>query len=90
MVVVPLVFATLALGVANLGDLSRVGRIGAKTLLFFVLTTAFAAAVGLLLVNLRAPGRGARPGHPQRADDGVQHRRRREGRGLADERLRGA
>ncbi len=56
MVVVPLVFATLSLGVANLGDLSRVGRIGAKTLLFFVLTTALAATVGLVLVNLLRPG----------------------------------
>lgn len=61
MVVVPLVFATLALGVANLGDLSRVGRIGAKTLLFFIFTTGFAAALGLLLVNLVQPGEALDP-----------------------------
>ena len=56
MVVVPLVFTSLALGVANLGDLSRVGRIGAKTLLFFIATTALAATLGLILVNVVRPG----------------------------------
>ena len=61
MVVVPLVFATLALGVANLGDLSRVGRIGAKTLLFFVVTTGLAATIGLLMVHLFQPGQALDP-----------------------------
>jgi dicarboxylate/amino acid:cation (Na+ or H+) symporter, DAACS family len=56
MVVVPLVFASLALGVAQLGDLSRVGRIGGKTLLFFLATTALAVTVGLVLVNVIRPG----------------------------------
>lgn len=56
MVVVPLVFASLALGVAQLGDLSRVGRIGGKTLLFFLATTLLAAGIGLLLVNVIRPG----------------------------------
>lgn len=56
MVVVPLVFASLALGVAQLGDLSRVGRIGGKTLLFFLATTLLAAGLGLLLVNVVRPG----------------------------------
>jgi dicarboxylate/amino acid:cation (Na+ or H+) symporter, DAACS family len=56
MVVVPLVFTSLALGVAKLGDLSRVGRIGGKTLLFFVVTTGLAAGLGLLLVNVVRPG----------------------------------
>lgn len=56
MVVVPLVFATLALGVANLGDLTRLGRIGGKTLVFFIATTGLAAGVGLFLVNLVRPG----------------------------------
>jgi DAACS family dicarboxylate/amino acid:cation (Na+ or H+) symporter len=62
MVVVPLVFTSLALGVAQLGDLSKVGRIGAKTIGFFLLTTAFAAVVGLFLVNTFRPGEGLDPG----------------------------
>ena len=61
MIVVPLVFASLALGVAALGDLSRVGRIGAKTMGFFLLTTAFAAALGLALVNTVRPGEALDP-----------------------------
>ncbi len=62
MVVVPLVFTSLVLGVAQLGDLSKVGRIGAKTLGFFLLTTAFAAVIGLFLVNTFRPGEGLDPG----------------------------
>jgi len=58
MVVIPLVFATLALGVAGLGDLRNLGRVGAKTLGYFVATTALAAALGLTLVNLVRPGDG--------------------------------
>jgi dicarboxylate/amino acid:cation (Na+ or H+) symporter, DAACS family len=56
MVVVPLVFTSISLGVAQLGDLRRIGRVGAKTLGFFVATTALAALLGLLLVNVVRPG----------------------------------
>ncbi|HUO81375.1 MAG TPA: dicarboxylate/amino acid:cation symporter [Gammaproteobacteria bacterium] len=58
MVVIPLVFATLTLGVAGLGDVRRLGRVGARTLTYFVLTTAAAAAVGLTLANVVQPGEG--------------------------------
>ncbi len=56
MVVVPLVFSTLVLGIAGLGDLRRLGRMGAKTLGFFVATTTLAASLGLVVVNLVQPG----------------------------------
>ena len=56
MVVVPLIFTSLALGVASLGDLKRVGRIGAKTIGFFLLTTGLAATIGLAMVNVVRPG----------------------------------
>ncbi len=56
MVVVPLVFTSIALGVASLGDLSRVGRIGGKTMAFFLATTALAACLGLAMVNVIRPG----------------------------------
>ena len=52
MVVVPLVFASVTTGVASLGDLRRIGRIGGKTLLIFLGTTSIAVIVGLTLVNL--------------------------------------
>jgi DAACS family dicarboxylate/amino acid:cation (Na+ or H+) symporter len=56
MVVIPLVFTSVTLGVASLGDPRRIGRIGLKTLGFFLITTALAAAIGLMMVNLIQPG----------------------------------
>ena len=61
MVVVPLVFASLTLGVAGLGDLRKVGRIGGKTIAFFLATTALAAMIGLTAVNLIKPGQALDP-----------------------------
>jgi len=61
MVVVPLVFTTLALGVASLGDLRRLGRVGGKTLGFFVITTGMAVVLGLALANTIRPGLGLDP-----------------------------
>jgi DAACS family dicarboxylate/amino acid:cation (Na+ or H+) symporter len=61
MIVVPLVFASITLGVAGLGDLRRVGRIGAKTLGFFLLTTAMSVTVGLISVQLFKPGERITP-----------------------------
>jgi len=58
MVVVPLVFASLALGVAGLGDLRKLGRIGVKTLLYFLMVTTLAVTIGLILVNTIRPGEG--------------------------------
>ena len=56
MIVVPLVFASISLGVAGLGDLRRVGRVGAKAIGYFLVTTAMAAALGLVAVNVFQPG----------------------------------
>jgi len=61
MVVIPLVFSTLALGVATLGDLRRLGRVGGKTLGFFVFTTGIAVTLGLILANVVQPGVGLDP-----------------------------
>jgi dicarboxylate/amino acid:cation (Na+ or H+) symporter, DAACS family len=56
MVVIPLVLSTLALGVAGLGDVSRLGRIGLMTLVSFLALTAVATVLGLALVNTVRPG----------------------------------
>lgn len=61
MVVVPLVFTSIALGVASIGDVRKVGRIGGKTLGFFVGTTTLAVVIGLLLVNIVQPGHAIDP-----------------------------
>ena len=58
MTVIPLVFLSVTLGVAGLGDPSRVGGLSARALGYFVLSTGIAAAVGLILVNLSDPGEG--------------------------------
>jgi DAACS family dicarboxylate/amino acid:cation (Na+ or H+) symporter len=56
MVLVPLVFTSVALGVASLGDPRRIGRIGLKTLGFFLGTTAMAVVIGLSISNAVRPG----------------------------------
>ncbi|MGB6338417.1 MAG: dicarboxylate/amino acid:cation symporter [Candidatus Aminicenantaceae bacterium] len=58
MIVVPLVFVSLMLGTASLGDVKKLGRIGAKTSLYFIITTIIAICVGLLLANAVKPGEG--------------------------------
>lgn len=56
MVVIPLVVSTLAVGVAALGDLRRVGRIGLVTIVTFLCLTTMSVTVGLVAVNLIRPG----------------------------------
>lgn len=66
MVVIPLIVSTLSLGIAGLGSLSRVGRIGITTLAGFVALTALATALGLALVNMVRPGAGLDPAVTER------------------------
>ncbi|MEJ7610522.1 MAG: dicarboxylate/amino acid:cation symporter [Ferruginibacter sp.] len=56
MIVAPLVFTTLVVGVAKLGDIKSVGRIGGKTLLWFISASLMSLLLGLVLVNLFQPG----------------------------------
>ena len=56
MIVIPLVFASITLGVAGLGDLKRVGRVGAKAIGYFLASTALAATLGLVIVSIVRPG----------------------------------
>ena len=56
MVIVPLVFASLLVGIASLGDLRKLGRIGGKTLGIYMLTTAAAVTIGLLCAQVIRPG----------------------------------
>lgn len=55
-IAVPLVLFSIVTGVAGLGDLSKLGRMGLKTLALFLVTTVFSVTVGLLLVNAFKPG----------------------------------
>lgn len=58
MIAMPLVLASLVIGVSNLGDISKLSRIGGKTLLTFLITTVVAITIGLTLVNVFVPGEG--------------------------------
>jgi Na+/H+-dicarboxylate symporter len=58
MIVIPLVVASLLVGTASLGDLAKLGRIGGKTITYYMLTTAVAVTIGLGLANVIAPGAG--------------------------------
>ena len=58
MTVVPLVFCSICLGVAQIGDIRKVGRVGARSLGYFLVSTAISAVIGLVLVNLIRPGDG--------------------------------
>jgi len=56
MIVVPLVVASLMVGTASLGDLAKLGRIGGKTVAFYLCTTAVAVTIGLIVSNVFKPG----------------------------------
>lgn len=56
MIVAPLVFTTLVVGVAKVGDIKAVGRIGGKTLLWFISATLVSLLLGMILVNFFQPG----------------------------------
>lgn len=56
MIIAPLVFATLVVGIAKLGDFKSVGRIGIKTLAYFYFATILSLSLGLILVNIFKPG----------------------------------
>jgi DAACS family dicarboxylate/amino acid:cation (Na+ or H+) symporter len=58
MTVVPLVFTSITLGVAQLGDIRKVGRVGVRSLAYFLLSTLISAVIGIVLVNLVRPGVG--------------------------------
>ena len=56
MIIAPLVFSTLVVGIAKLGDIKTVGRVGGKALLWFVSASLVSLFIGLLLVNFFKPG----------------------------------
>lgn len=59
MVIVPLILASIISGVAGIGSAENLGRLGLKTILYYVMTSTFAILTGLILVNIIQPGVGA-------------------------------
>lgn len=69
MLIAPIIFFTIVLGIAKMGDMKKVGRVGGKALLYFELITTIAIFIGLVTANLMRPGDGLDPvvGHPSTA-----------------------
>ena len=61
MVVIPIVFCSLSLGVARLGNVGKLGRLGVKTFGYFLVTTTISVAIGVTMVNTLRPGDGFDP-----------------------------
>lgn len=58
MIVVPLIFSTLVMGIAGTGDFKKLGRLGGKSIIWFEFATTIALAVGLIIMNITEPGLG--------------------------------
>ncbi|WP_017435593.1 glutamate/aspartate:proton symporter GltP [Saccharococcus caldoxylosilyticus] len=58
MIVIPIVISSLVVGVANVGDLKKLGKLGGKTIIYFEIITTIAIVVGLLAANIFQPGAG--------------------------------
>ena len=70
--VIPLVVSALALSIAELGDLRRLGRIGLRTLAYTAAVSTIAVAIGVGLVNVFEPGVGLDPALRERLGEGAQ------------------
>jgi aerobic C4-dicarboxylate transport protein len=68
MVIAPVIFFTVVLGIAGAGNLSKVGRVGGKALIYFEVVTTMALLIGLVVANLVKPGEGIDPAHFPTAD----------------------
>src|SRR5215831_14340599 len=58
MLISPVIFCTVVLGIAGAGDMKKVGRVGGKALLYFEVVSTFALVIGLIVVNVVRPGAG--------------------------------
>lgn len=61
MMIAPIIFCTVVHGIASMGDMKKLGRIGAKTLLYFEVMSTLALMIGLIVVNVLKPGAGFTP-----------------------------
>jgi len=61
MIIAPIIFCTVVLGIAKMGDMKKVGRVGGKALLYFELITTLALVIGMVLANIFQPGQGVKP-----------------------------
>lgn len=69
MVIAPLVFSTLTVGIMRLGETSTIGRVGGKAMIWFISSSILSILVGLFVVSLEQPGSGLNLAIPQEATD---------------------
>lgn len=62
MIVVPLVLASVIVGITRMGDIRKIGKVGIRTLLYYAATTAFAGSLEIFLVSIFKPGVGVSTG----------------------------
>ena len=58
MIIAPIIFCTIVIGIAGMGDMKKVGRVGGKALIYFEVVTTLALIIGLVVVNTVKPGVG--------------------------------
>ncbi|HEY3287759.1 MAG TPA: C4-dicarboxylate transporter DctA [Gemmatimonadaceae bacterium] len=58
MIIGPIIFLTIVLGISNIADVKKIGRVGGKAFIYFEVVTTFALAIGLMVVNYTKPGAG--------------------------------
>ncbi|MDN7228462.1 C4-dicarboxylate transporter DctP [Planococcus liqunii] len=58
MVIAPIIFLTIVLGIAKMGDMKKVGKVGGKAFIYFEVVTTLALVIGLIVVNIVKPGAG--------------------------------
>jgi Na+/H+-dicarboxylate symporter len=71
MLIIPLILAAVITGIASLGDIRKLGRIGGMTMGYYLATTALAVFIGLVMVNLIQPGAGLALGDGREVPAGV-------------------
>jgi len=64
----PIIFVTITLGIISMGDLKKVGRVGAKAVLYFEIVTTFALIIGVAVALIIKPGHGISTGHIKTGD----------------------
>ncbi|WP_426449356.1 dicarboxylate/amino acid:cation symporter [Paenibacillus sp. S-38] len=68
MIIAPIVFLTIVIGIAGMGDLKKVGKIGGKALLYFEIVSTIALAIGILIANVFKAGEGFDASHAAKGD----------------------
>lgn len=68
MIIAPIIFLTIVLGIASMGNMKKVGRVGGKALIYFEIVTTFALIIGILVANFVKPGAGIDPSKLQKGN----------------------